>query len=90
MQAALDARSAAAPRPVAAAGSMSSFCPAALGGDPPGEPPGAAWEQTWFPGLADFREQAQARSIFSVSITLSDAVARVERSPSRRSGRLHR
>src|SRR5215467_7603865 len=43
MAAALDARAAAASRPVAVAGSMSSFCPAVMGGAPPGSPPGAAW-----------------------------------------------
>ncbi len=58
MRAALDARAAAASRPVAVAGSMSSFCPAVMGGKPPGSPAGTAWDETWFPGLADFREQA--------------------------------
>jgi homocysteine S-methyltransferase len=58
MAAALDARAAVA-RPVAVAGSMSSFCPAVMGGGPPGSPPDAAWDETWFPRLADFREQAQ-------------------------------
>jgi S-methylmethionine-dependent homocysteine/selenocysteine methylase len=58
MTAALDARAAAA-RPVAVAGSMSSFCPAVMGGSPPGSPPGAARDQTWLPGPAEFREQAQ-------------------------------
>src|SRR5215472_13393060 len=59
MAAAADARAAAASCPVAVAGSMSSFCPPVMGGGPPGAPPGAAWDQTWFPGLADFREQAE-------------------------------
>ena len=58
--AALAAREAAATGPVAVAGSMSSFCPAMMdagdGGPPPGGPaPG----DSRFPGLADFREQAQ-------------------------------
>lgn len=58
--AALAARQAAATGPVAVAGSMSSFCPAMMdagdGGPPPGGPaPG----DSRFPGLADFREQAQ-------------------------------
>jgi S-methylmethionine-dependent homocysteine/selenocysteine methylase len=51
MRAALDARTAAASRPVAVAGSLSSFCPAVMGGVPPAGPR--------FPGLADFQEQAQ-------------------------------
>ena len=52
--AALAAREAAADGPVAVAGSMSSFCPAMMrAGD--GSPPG----DQRFPGLADFREQAQ-------------------------------
>src|SRR5215472_1285577 len=59
MAAAADARAAAASCPVAVAGSMSSFCPPVMGGGPPGAPPGTAWDQTWFPGLADYREQAQ-------------------------------
>ena len=50
MRAALNARTTAASHPVAVAGSMSSFCPAVMA-----VPPGDAW----FPGLADFREQAQ-------------------------------
>ena len=55
MQAARDARAAAASRPVAVAGSMSSFCPAVMAAVPPSEAAGAAG----FPGLADYREQAQ-------------------------------
>src|SRR5215467_1987646 len=60
VRAALAAREAAADGPVAVAGSMSSFCPAAMqageGSSPPG---GRASDDPRFPGLADFREQAQ-------------------------------
>ncbi len=58
--AALRARDAAATRPVAVAGSMSSFCPAVMEGgyqDAPLTRP--ASEENHFPGLADYREQAQ-------------------------------
>jgi len=58
--AALRAREAAATRPVAVAGSMSSFCPVAMDAGDAGSPlGGAASEDPRFPGLADFREQAQ-------------------------------
>jgi homocysteine S-methyltransferase len=60
VSAALAAREATADGPVAVAGSMSSFCPAAM---EPGEasPPqgGRASDDPRFPGLADFREQSQ-------------------------------
>jgi homocysteine S-methyltransferase len=52
--AALAAREAAADGPVAVAGSMSSFCPAVMAAGAAG-PPG----DQRFPGLAEFREQAQ-------------------------------
>ena len=55
LQAARDARDVAASGPVAVAGSMSSFCPTVMAAVPPGEAAGAAG----FPGLADYREQAQ-------------------------------
>jgi homocysteine S-methyltransferase len=59
VRAALRAREAAAGRPVAVAGSMSSFCPTAMHGRGAGGPPGgAAAEDPRFPGLQDFREQA--------------------------------
>jgi homocysteine S-methyltransferase len=48
MRAALDARTAVGSRPVAVAGSMSSFCTAVMDAVPPS-----------FPALADFTEQAQ-------------------------------
>ena len=58
--AALRAREAAATRPLAVAGSMSSFCPAAMdGGDVRSPRGGSASEDPRFPTLADFREQAQ-------------------------------
>ena len=59
VRAALRAREAAAARPVAVAGSMSSFCPIAMEPVPPDAPPARpASEDPRFPGLADFREQA--------------------------------
>jgi S-methylmethionine-dependent homocysteine/selenocysteine methylase len=59
MRAALQARQAAASRPVAIAGSMSSFCPIAMDSRALGTPLGSpAVEDPRFPGLADFREQA--------------------------------
>jgi S-methylmethionine-dependent homocysteine/selenocysteine methylase len=59
MRAALRAREAAASRPVAVAGSMSSFCPVAMDPGALGTPlSGPAAEDPRFPGLADFREQA--------------------------------
>jgi S-methylmethionine-dependent homocysteine/selenocysteine methylase len=58
--AALRARDAAATRPVAVAGSMSSFCPAVMdGGDQDALPGRPASEDPRFPGLADYQEQAQ-------------------------------
>jgi homocysteine S-methyltransferase len=59
VRAALRAREAAATRPVAVAGSMSSFCPIAMEPtalDAPLSSPTS--EDPRFPGLADFREQA--------------------------------
>ena len=57
--AALRARQAAATGPVAVAGSMSSFCPAAMDPGAPGARfSGPACGDPGFPGLADFREQA--------------------------------
>jgi len=59
MRAAVRARDAAATRPVAVAGSMSSFCPIAMDPGALGTPlssPGA--EDPRFPSLADYREQA--------------------------------
>ena len=57
---ALKAREAAADGPVVVAGSMSSFCPVAMqvreGSSPSA---GRASDDPRFPGLADFREQAQ-------------------------------
>ena len=59
MRAARQAREAAASRPVAVAGSMSSFCPIAMDPGALGNPLGSpAAEDPRFPGLADFREQA--------------------------------
>jgi len=60
MRAALDARDAAASRPVAVAGSISSFCPIVMDATALGSPLGgpAAYDPR-FPGLADFREQAE-------------------------------
>src|SRR5262249_36095479 len=61
VRAALAAREAAADGPVVVAGSMSSFCPAAMqageGSSPPG---GRASDDPRFPGPADFREPAPA------------------------------
>jgi homocysteine S-methyltransferase len=60
VRAALAAREAAADGPVVAAGSMSSFCPAAMqAGEGSSAPGGRASDDPRFPGLADFREQAQ-------------------------------
>jgi S-methylmethionine-dependent homocysteine/selenocysteine methylase len=60
MAAALAARDAAASRPVAVAGSMSSFCSVAMDAAALGSPPdGPAADDPRFPGLADFREQAR-------------------------------
>jgi S-methylmethionine-dependent homocysteine/selenocysteine methylase len=60
VRAALQARDAAAARPVAVAGSMSSFCPIAMESAALGSPLGGpAAEDPRFPTLADFREQAQ-------------------------------
>jgi S-methylmethionine-dependent homocysteine/selenocysteine methylase len=60
VRAALAAREAAADGPVVVAGSMSSFCPAAMQAGEGSSPPGVrASDDPWFPGLADFREQAQ-------------------------------
>jgi S-methylmethionine-dependent homocysteine/selenocysteine methylase len=60
VSAALRARDAAATRPVAVAGSMSSFCPAVMdGGDQDAPLARPASEDPRFPALADFREQAQ-------------------------------
>jgi S-methylmethionine-dependent homocysteine/selenocysteine methylase len=59
VRAALRAREAAATRPVAVAGSMSSFCPIAMESpatDAPVSSPGSGDPR--FPGPADFREQA--------------------------------
>jgi homocysteine S-methyltransferase len=59
VRAALRAREAAATRPVAVAGSMSSFCPDAMEPAAAGPPPaGPAAVDPRLPGLADFREQA--------------------------------
>jgi homocysteine S-methyltransferase len=59
VRAALRAREAAATRPVAVAGSMSSFCPVAMDPATLGAPlAGPASQDPRFPGLADFREQA--------------------------------
>jgi S-methylmethionine-dependent homocysteine/selenocysteine methylase len=60
VDAALAARAAAADGPVVVAGSMSSFCPVAMEAGVDGSPPaGRASDDPRFPGLADFREQAQ-------------------------------
>jgi S-methylmethionine-dependent homocysteine/selenocysteine methylase len=59
VRAALQARDAAATRPVAVAGSMSSFCPVAMDAAALGaQPASPASEDPRFPSLADFREQA--------------------------------
>jgi S-methylmethionine-dependent homocysteine/selenocysteine methylase len=59
MRAALAARDAAATRPVAVAGSMSSFCPIAMDAQALGNPLGGpAAHDSRFPDLADYREQA--------------------------------
>jgi homocysteine S-methyltransferase len=60
MRAALQAREAVATRPVAVAGSMSSFCPVAMDSRALGAPlSNPAAEDPRFPRLADFREQAE-------------------------------
>jgi homocysteine S-methyltransferase len=60
VRAALRARENAATAPVAVAGSMSSFCPIAMDSVALGSPlDGPASEDPRFPGLADFREQAE-------------------------------
>jgi len=60
VSAALAARDAAADGLVVVAGSMSSFCPAAMEAGAGGSAPGRrASDDPRFPGLADFREQAQ-------------------------------
>ena len=60
VSAALAARDAAADGLVVVAGSMSSFCPAAMEAGEGGSSPGRrASDDPRFPGLADFREQAQ-------------------------------
>lgn len=59
VRAALAARDAAADGPVVVAGSMSSFCPAAMQAGEGNPPAGRASDDPRFPGLADFREQAQ-------------------------------
>jgi S-methylmethionine-dependent homocysteine/selenocysteine methylase len=60
VRAALRARAAAATRPVVVAGSMSSFCPVAMDPGALGLPLGGpVAEDPRFPGLADFREQAE-------------------------------
>lgn len=60
VRAALRARAAAATRPVAVAGSMSSFSPIDMDPAAMGRPlDGPASEDPRFPGLADFREQAE-------------------------------
>jgi S-methylmethionine-dependent homocysteine/selenocysteine methylase len=60
VRAALRARDAAATQAVAVAGSMSSFCPIDMDAGALGRPlPGPASEDPRFPGLADFREQAE-------------------------------
>jgi S-methylmethionine-dependent homocysteine/selenocysteine methylase len=56
VRAALEARDAAASRPVAVAGAMSSFCPIAVHGR--GAAERTAAEDPRFPTLSDFREQA--------------------------------
>jgi S-methylmethionine-dependent homocysteine/selenocysteine methylase len=59
VRAALRARQAAATRPVAVAGSMSSFSPIDMDAESVDRPhPGPTAEDPRFPGLADFREQA--------------------------------
>ena len=59
VRSARQAREAAASRPVAVAGSMSSFCPIAMDQGALGNPLSSpAVEDPRFPGLADFREQA--------------------------------
>ncbi len=60
VRAALRARDAAATRPVAVAGSMSSFCPIHMDDGTLGRPlPSPASEDPRFPSLANFREQAE-------------------------------
>lgn len=60
VSAALKAREAVADDPVVVAGSMSSFCPAAMEpGEGSSQPAGRPLDDPRFPGLADFREQAQ-------------------------------
>jgi S-methylmethionine-dependent homocysteine/selenocysteine methylase len=60
VRAALRAREAVATRPVAVAGSMSSFCPIAMDPRAPGTALSSpAGEDPRFPRLADFREQAE-------------------------------
>src|SRR5215472_13497180 len=74
--AALRAREAAATRPVAVAGSMSSFCPVAMDAGDAGSPlGGAASEDPRFPGLADFREQAQLLAEAGVDLLALEMIA---------------
>ena len=58
VRAALRAREAAAGGPVAVAGSMSSFCSIAMHGRGAEAEPDAAAQDSRFPSLANFREQA--------------------------------
>lgn len=73
--AALRARDAAATRPVAVAGSMSSFCPAAMDGSDESAPLGRpASKDPRFPDLADFREQAQLLAEAGVDLIVLEMI----------------
>ena len=73
--AALRAREAAADRPVLVAGSMSSFCPAAMNAGAAGSPRGRPGsEDSRFPGLADFREQAELLTDAGVDLIVLEMI----------------
>ena len=73
--AALRARDAAATRPVALAGSMSSFCPAAMdGGDEAAPVARPASEDPRFPDLADFREQVHLLAEAGVDLIVLEMI----------------
>jgi S-methylmethionine-dependent homocysteine/selenocysteine methylase len=73
--AALRARDAAASRPVAVAGSMSSFCPVAMDGGDEGGPPGRPTSgDPGFPGLTDYREQAHLLAEAGVDLIVLEMI----------------
>jgi|ERR1035441_546144 S-methylmethionine-dependent homocysteine/selenocysteine methylase len=75
VRAALRARETAATRPVAVAGSMSSFCPIAMDPEALGSPLGGpASEDPRFPSLADFREQAELLAEAGVDLIVLEMI----------------